>query len=75
MLHAIDREHSFFKGQLVVRLWQVAADATGKIHPKTIDPETDRFAAYNHATFAKQILNIRRADREPMASPGNPPRK
>ncbi|KRS11129.1 hypothetical protein XM53_17945 [Roseovarius atlanticus] len=54
---------------IVVRLWPVAADAASKMRPKTIDPETDRFAAYNHATLGKQILDIRRARREPMAPP------
>lgn len=39
------------------------------MRPETIDPETDRFAAYNHATFGKQSLDIRRAQREPMVRP------
>ena len=36
---------------------------------ETIDPKPDCFPAYNHATFGKPILDICRAQREPMISP------
>jgi len=69
MLHAIDRNHDLIEVPLVIRPWPVAADATSKMQPETIDPDTDRSAAYNHATFGKKILDIRRAQSEPMVRP------
>ena len=36
---------------------------------ETIDPKPNCFPADNHATFGKQILDISRAQREPMVSP------
>jgi len=49
--------------------WPGAADATSKMRPETIDRETDRLAAYKPARFGKQILHIRRAQRDPMVRP------
>jgi len=69
MLHAIDRKHDLIEGPLVIRPWPVAADATRKMRRETIDPETGRFAAYDHATFGKQIPHILRFPREPMVRP------
>jgi hypothetical protein len=70
MLHAIDRKHDLIEVPLVIRPWPVATDPTSQMRPETIDPETDRFAAYNHAKFGKQNLDIRRAQREPMVRSG-----
>lgn len=36
---------------------------------ETMDPKPNCFPADNHATFRKQILDISRAQREPMVSP------
>ncbi len=38
MRHAVDRDHNLVEGPLVVRAWTVTADASGKMHPETIDP-------------------------------------
>jgi hypothetical protein len=53
---------------LVVRLWPVTPDTSGKMRAETLDPKPDCFPAYNHATLGKKILDICRAQREPMIS-------
>jgi hypothetical protein len=69
VFRAIDRDHNLVEIPLFVRLWQVTPDTSGKMRAETIDPNPDCFPAYNHATLGKQILDICRAQREPMISP------
>jgi len=68
MLYAVDRNHNLIKMPLVVRPRSVTSNAGGKMRTKMIDPEPNCFSADNHATFGKQILDISRAQREPMVS-------
>ena len=68
MLHAVDRDHNLIKMPLVVRLWPVTPDTSGKMRAETIDPKPDCFPAHNHATLGRRILDICRAQRESMIS-------
>lgn len=61
VLHPVDRDHNLVQMPLVIWAGAVPADAGGKMSPKAIDPEPDRFAAHDHATLGKQILDISRA--------------
>ena len=69
MLHAVDRDHRLIKMPLVVRPRPVTSDTGGKMGTETIDSKPNSFPADNHAPFGKQILDICRAQREPMVSP------
>ncbi len=69
MLHAIDRDHKLIEVALAVRPWPVTADARSKVRTKSADPVADCASADHHATFRKQILNIRRTRRKPMVCP------
>jgi hypothetical protein len=69
MLYTVDWDHNLIKMPLVVRLWSVTPDTSGKMRAETIDPMPDCFPAYNHATLGKHILDICRAQREPMIRP------
>ena len=60
--------HNLIKMPLVVRPRPVTSDAGGKMRPETIDPAPNCFPAGNHATFGKQILDISRAQREPIVA-------
>lgn len=61
--------HTLIKIPLVVRPRPVTSDAGGKMGTETIDPEPSCFPADNHVTFDKKILDISRAQREPMVRP------
>ena len=69
MLYSVDRDHNLIKMPLVVRLYSITPDTSGKTRAQTIDTKPDFFPAYSHATLGKQILDICRAQREPMVSP------
>ncbi|SFL64274.1 LssY C-terminus [Loktanella salsilacus] len=49
--------------------WPIATNTVGEMRAETIDPKPDCFPAYNHATLGKQIVDICRAQREPMIIP------
>lgn len=69
MLHAIDRDHNLIHVPLVVRAWAIAAETSGKVRPKSIDPKAYRFTADNDATHRQKILDISRTQREAMVTP------
>ena len=69
MLHAVDRDHNLIQIPFVVRPRPVTSDTGGKMGTEMIDPKPNCFPADNHAPFGKQILDICRAQREPMVSP------
>lgn len=69
MLHAVDRDHNLVEMPLVRGIWPIATNTVGEMRAETIDPKPDCFPAYDHATLGKQILDICRAQREPMVNP------
>ena len=69
VLCAADRDHNFIQVPLIVRPRPVASDAGGKMSTETIDPEANGLAADDDAAFRQQVLNIRRAQREPVVGP------
>jgi hypothetical protein len=66
---AIDRDHNLVEMPLAHGTWTIATNTVGEMRAETIDPKPDCFPAYNHATLGKQILDICRAQREPMIRP------
>lgn len=71
VLHPVDRDYNFVQMPFVIWAGTVPADADGKMSPEAVDPETDRFAAHDHATRGKQILDISRAQRKAMVRPNS----
>lgn len=69
VLHPIDRDHNLVQMPFVIWSGTIPPDAGSKMRAKPVDPETDRFTAHYHATLGKQILDIRSAQRTPMARP------
>jgi hypothetical protein len=69
VLLATDRDHDFVHVPLVVRSRSIPPDAICKMRAKTINSKPGCFPAYNHATLGEKILDICRAQREPMISP------
>ena len=69
MLQAVDRNHNLVEVPFVVRSRPVTADARGEMRSKPIDPAAYCFPADHHATFGKQIFNIRRTQRKTMVCP------
>jgi len=69
MLHTVDWDHNFVEVPLVVRSWPVTTNTRSEMRYKPIDPAADCFSTDYHATFSKQIFNIRRAQRKPMVRP------
>ena len=69
VLHPIHRDHNLIQMPFVIRSGTVPPDAGRKMGPKAVDPEPDRFATHDHATLGKQILDVRRAQREAMVRP------
>lgn len=69
VLHPIDRDHNLVQMPFVIWSGTIPPDAGSKMRVKPVDPETDRFTAHYHATLGKQILDIRSAQRTPMARP------
>ena len=69
VFRASDRDHNLVEMPLVRSTWPIATNAVGEMRAETIDPKPDCFPTYNHATLGKQILDICRAQREPMISP------
>ena len=68
-LHAIDRDHDFIKVPLVRRRRPVTLNTTGEMLTKPVHPFAYGFPADDYASFGKQVLNIRRAEREPVIDP------
>lgn len=69
MRHAVDRNHNLVEVPFVVRPRPVTAYARGEMRSKPIDPAAYCFSADHHATFGKQIFNIRRTQRKTMVRP------
>ena len=66
---AIDRDHNLVETPLVRNTGPIATNTIGEMRVERIDLKPDCFPAYNHAALGKQILDICRAQREPMISP------
>jgi hypothetical protein len=66
---AIDWDHNLVEMPLFRGTGPIATNTVGEMRAETIHPNPDGFPAYNHATLGKQILDICRAQREPMLSP------
>lgn len=58
IFNSIDRDNDFIKMPLISRFWSIPTDAIGKRCSKSIDPETDRFAANSDPAFSQEIFYI-----------------
>lgn len=65
-LLAIDGNNGFIQMPFVTGARSVALDAISEMTAKPVHPVPDGFPADHHAAFGKQILDIRRAERETM---------
>ncbi len=68
---ATDRDYDFIHVPLVVRSRSIPADAICKVLTKAIDPQSDRFPADNNTPRSQQVLNISRAQRQPVVRPNS----
>jgi len=65
-----DCDDHFIYVPLIVRSWPIPPDAICQVATKTIYPQPDRFPTDNNNTpRSQQILNIRRAQRQPVVRP------
>lgn len=51
VFHPVDRDHNLVQMPFATWAGTVPTDAGGKMRPKAVDPEADRFAAHDHATL------------------------
>lgn len=71
MLVAMDRNSVFVEVPFVVGTRAITPDATREMATKSIDPQPDGLPADNHAPLSQKILNVSRAQREPVVRPNS----
>lgn len=69
MLLAANGDHHFIKVPFVARRRTAAPDLRGDLRSKPIDPNSDRLVADRNTTRSQKILNIPKAQIEPVVAP------
>ena len=69
VMNAVDRNHDLVEMPFVVRSRTIAPDAACEMPTEPVDPQPHRLAADDNAALGQQILDIRRAQREPVIDP------